>query len=485
MKWYIRDKVGQEQYLLKRIGYSEMCCKSFAEMQAMVVAGDEIFGYSEDASDLTFYPDFWTLQQSLLCGALLYDDSIEVREDDSEQQGECLEYPDGYDSEGKPQYERYSKITLLDCADRLSDVVFETPIFCTHVANTVAGKCRHLKINAGTKAILGNTDNQDTSQVVILDLSDVSMDFSLSGPSFKNSEHLESVIFPKELNLHIDFNAFSSCPALHELRLPQGFTDVPSCMCRRSGLTTVELPMGCWRIGKMAFMSTNLSTVRIPSTVTYVGQAAFNSCASLTTIDWVEPEDVQEKLTINKGAFKYTSIEELRVPKHVQRIDSEAFAYCPKLHTVYFSDGFDFCTIAGDVFEGSWGIETVRLPAGRDVPFMSAMNFYNTTDGKILQAVSDATPKENDGSVVVWNISAEIMYFANLRFSDYLRNHIKKIVVPYTDGLEYYGDFVVHRDLLGKLCRVSKMPPPVKTHLKAVLDCFPNLQTITVEKPKG
>ena len=485
MKWYIRDKAGQEQYLLKRIGYSEMCCKSFAEMQAMLVAGDEIFGYSEDASDLTFYPDFWTLQQSLLCSALLYDDSIEVREDDSEKQGECLEYPDGYDSEGKPQYERYSEITLLDCVDRPSDVVFETPIFCTHVVNTVAGKCRHLKINAGTKAILGNTDNQDTSQVAILDLSDVSADFFLAGTSFTKSERLESVIFPKELNLSSDFGAFSHCPTLHELRLPQGFKEIPSGMCHGSGLFTLELPTDCLRIGDTAFSSTDISTVRIPSTVTHIGKMAFAGCPSLTTIDWVEPEDIQEKLIVNTGAFKCTSIEELRVPKHVQRIASEAFAYCPKLHTVYFSDDFDFCAIAGDAFEGSWGIETIRLPDGKDASYMFAMNFYNTTDGNILQAVSGVTPQENDGSVVIWNISAEIMYFANSKFSDYPRNHIKKIVVPYTDGLEYYGDFVVRRDLLGKLCRVSKMPPPVKTHLKAVLDCFPNLQMITVEKPKG
>lgn len=79
--------------------------------------------------------------------------------------------------------------------------------------------------------------------------------------------------------------AFSDCPNLSSVKIPNSVTSIGDFAFFQCGLTSVEMGNSVTSIGKYAFFAcSSLANIVIPSLVTKIGMAAFAGCDSLDHI---------------------------------------------------------------------------------------------------------------------------------------------------------------------------------------------------------
>jgi hypothetical protein len=102
----------------------------------------------------------------------------------------------------------------------------------------------------------------------------------------------------------------------------------------RTRLTSVTIPAGVEKIGKLAFfLQDQLTSVSIPASVTSIGEGAFAGCSSLTMVN---------------------------IPASVTSIGNNAFTDCSKLATVNFSEGL--VEIGDGAFVQCRALKTIKMP---------------------------------------------------------------------------------------------------------------------------
>lgn len=167
-------------------------------------------------------------------------------------------------------------------------------------------------------------------------------------------------------------SAFSGCPALKSLLLPDGIVSIGEfafgdCV----NLERLSLPDGVKTLGRWAFdYCKSLKSIKIPSSATNWGDGLFSSCESLESI--YIPDGVKvvylgacsslKSITIPDGVEKLhlrvcSSLTELAIPNSVKELD---LGYCTQLKS------FNIPTsISGDVYlEEMGGLESIKSHPG-------------------------------------------------------------------------------------------------------------------------
>ncbi len=132
-------------------------------------------------------------------------------------------------------------------------------------------------------------------------------------------------------------SAFSMCPGLTSVDIPDGVTsigDYAFYCC--TDLTSVDIPDGVTSIGDYAFYGcTGLTSVDIPDGVTSIGNSAFSRCSGLTSV--TIPGSVT---SIGGDAFRYCdSLTRITFEGTVpENLGYSPFYDCDAVKTVYLSD---------------------------------------------------------------------------------------------------------------------------------------------------
>ena len=145
---------------------------------------------------------------------------------------------------------------------------------------------------------------------------------------FCKKELLKKVTFGEKCTVEtIGISAFSSCPQLREIKLPEGVKKIYS-----------DAFSYCY----------GLSNVELPKSVSSMGESVFISCENLVSVklDADCPLEALKKQTF----AKCKSLERIESPKSVKQIEEEAFLLCESLQEIIIPAGV---TIMGkDVFRG-------------------------------------------------------------------------------------------------------------------------------------
>ncbi len=129
--------------------------------------------------------------------------------------------------------------------------------------------------------------------------------------------------------------AFSYCPNICEINIPDSVTSIGDCAFR-----------GC----------TGLNSLTIPDSVTSIGDSAFRGCIGLNSI--TIPDSIT---TIDKGAFKgCTGLKSITIPGSVKTIGNDAFAKCSNLTEAFISDGVE--SIGDGVFYDCTALKSITIP---------------------------------------------------------------------------------------------------------------------------
>ena len=108
---------------------------------------------------------------------------------------------------------------------------------------------------------------------------------SIGGYAFGGCSSLTEVTIPDSVTV-IDSGTFIECTDLTSVDIPDGVTSIGNyAFSRCSGLTSVDIPDGVTSIGNYAFSRcSGLTSVTIPGSVTSIGDRAFWDCDSLKSI---------------------------------------------------------------------------------------------------------------------------------------------------------------------------------------------------------
>ena len=130
----------------------------------------------------------------------------------------------------------------------------------------------------------------------------------------------------------IGASAFSGCPNLASVNIPDGVTLIGSCAfdyC--TSLVNISIPNSVTFIGNMAFEGcTSLTSINIPNHITSIYLSTFYDCISLSNI--TIPDGVTN---IGRCAFdNCTSLTSINIPNSVTNIDALAFESCINLTNI-------------------------------------------------------------------------------------------------------------------------------------------------------
>ena len=143
--------------------------------------------------------------------------------------------------------------------------------------------------------------------------------------------------------------AFTFCPNISSIKIPNGVTSIGKEAFCWSGMSSIAIPNSVTSLGRAAFagceeletitLSNNLinieeeifywceslKSIKIPEGVKSIGSLAFNGCESLTTITL--PDSVEY---IGDSAFSYCdNLSSITIPDTVKYIGNDAFVGCP------------------------------------------------------------------------------------------------------------------------------------------------------------
>ena len=175
--------------------------------------------------------------------------------------------------------------------------------------------------------------------------SDDDIEFSAA---FSVSKTLETVELPKNLK---KLPAISNCPALKEITIPKGVTEIPvSCFANDTSLETVRIEGNVTKIDNQAFKGCkSLKNINLPDSVTYIGNWAFHECSSLREITL--PAGLK---VIGELAFSDIGLETVIVPKELEleKWDGAAFIQLKNTYTVKVRSGSWADSNFDEVFQG-------------------------------------------------------------------------------------------------------------------------------------
>ena len=152
--------------------------------------------------------------------------------------------------------------------------------------------------------------------------------------------------------------AFSGCPGLKSLTIPESVTSIGDYAFEGcSGLTSVTIPNSVKSIGDGAFFRCDgLTSVTIPESVTSIGRGAFQGCSGLTSL--TIPNSVK---SIGDSVFRGCSgLTSLTIPESVTSIGDFAFSGCSGLTSVTIPNSVT--SIGDHAFSGCSGLTSVTIP---------------------------------------------------------------------------------------------------------------------------
>ncbi len=175
--------------------------------------------------------------------------------------------------------------------------------------------------------------------------------------------------------------AFSACPSLTSITIPDSVTEIGACVfdcctnlksinvakdnpyfffsdgmlyckdsdggvilhtCLPTESGSVKIPDSVTEIGEFAFSDfTALTSITIPDSVTKIDQFAFGNCQSLTSItipDGVTAIDEEAFY----GCISFTGI---TIPDSVTKIGNDAFRLCENIQATYKGQTYDYAHI--------------------------------------------------------------------------------------------------------------------------------------------
>ena len=158
---------------------------------------------------------------------------------------------------------------------------------------------------------------------------------SIGTQAFTGCPSLTAITIPEGVTSIGSF-AFSLCYDLTAITIPEGVTSIgidAFQLCE--SLTAITIPEGVTSIGNEAFRGcSSLTAITIPESVTSIGMSVFSDCRSLTAI--TIPESVT---SIGDYAFsRCSSLTAITIPESVTSIGHEAFAGCSSLNSIVVAE---------------------------------------------------------------------------------------------------------------------------------------------------
>ena len=202
----------------------------------------------------------------------------------------------------------------------------------------------------------------------------LTVDSSMFGTSFKGMTTLESLVIGDHVQ-SVGSAAFNGCTSLSSLTLGSGLKNIGSgAFFGCTSLQSVTLPEGLEQINEYAFRNcSSLTSINIPGSVTMIGTLVFCECPSMRSFD-VSPDNAcfssADGVLFDKErtmiiCFPAGRTGQYVIPQGVTTIDLYAFAGC-SLSTVMIPES----------------IESIRLAAFKDSPYLTAVKFNGCPPGE-------------------------------------------------------------------------------------------------------
>ena len=156
---------------------------------------------------------------------------------------------------------------------------------------------------------------------------------AIDAEAFKGCPNLVEVRFPMSLEF-IGFAAFSECPKLSKVEIPDGnLYDLGLSAFASSGLESISIPRRVTEIPAFTFNECRqLKQVLLSDNITKIGESAFTYCQSLCLIEL--PTNLRE---IGNGAFMACGLKNITLPDQIVSIPENAFGLCFNLEEAFFS----------------------------------------------------------------------------------------------------------------------------------------------------
>ena len=320
---------------------------------------------------------------------------------------------------------KYQKLTLLDCADSVTDI-----------GKYAFRGCRGLTqvINAGSLDKIGEYAFLSCTALESFDFGQVSV---IENGAFTNCESLDGITLPETLET-IDSAAFKGCISLSDVTVPVNVATLGSgAFAECTGLDNVVIDTN-----KLASSDTSVfygsgspdgMTASFGSGVTSVRKNLFFNC---TNLKYVNLAGVQ---TINENAFANSGLVSVNIPSAVTSVNAKAFAGCNSL-TGFTVDSANTTLSANSdgLLMNKNGTSIVRYPAGRTaesytiaypVTSMSIYAFSRSDNLKIITVASGVSAVNNGAfedcaNIEDINLGSSVTQIGNYAFAncDMLQN---------------------------------------------------------------
>lgn len=181
-------------------------------------------------------------------------------------------------------------------------------------------------------------------------------------------------------NYDIDEFAFSSCPNLESVTLPEGMITIPPFMFSNCvKLTTVHIPQSVKVIKQFAFEKTAITSITLPDSLTSIEFKAFAE-SNLTEIAF--PNTLKHLC----GFYRCKGLTKITIPASVTDIGSSAFQYCSNLREVtsLATEPPHFPDLSSNAFNGT-NLEVIYVPSESVYRYQHNFGWYDFAD--IIQPI--------------------------------------------------------------------------------------------------
>ncbi len=216
---------------------------------------------------------------------------------------------------------------------------------------------------------------------------------------------------------------FADNKAITHATLPAGMKELPASMfyCCEN-LTSINLPEGMTRLGKMSLSTTAISNITLPSTlevldtcalqwtliskidlknVKYIKNQAFSNCENLTTITGGN-QLVEMGSTVFTRCNKLTSAQ---IPEGLKRMVGGSYFRCTGLKDATIPSTVEY--IERNPFVGCTALDRVKVAAGNASFAEMDSCLYEVMDGKAYRLIS--VPSARANKVMVLQPGTEVI----------------------------------------------------------------------------